>query len=76
MFNKVFTGIWKKYYNYINILSLKNMIKLLEHTSINNDTIRLKKDKQSLFKYIYSVEPMKLEMMKTYIKINLINSFI
>ena len=43
---------------------------------MNKNTIELKKDKQPPFGSIYSLEPVKLETLKTYIKINLVNGFI
>ena len=38
--------------------------------------MKLKEDKQPLFKFIYSLELIKLETLKTHIKINLANDFI
>ena len=43
---------------------------------MNDYTIKLKKDKQLFFKLIYSLKPIELEILKIYIKINLINNFI
>ena len=43
---------------------------------MNNYTIELEKDKQLSFGPIYSLEPIKLETLKIYIKTNLANSFI
>ena len=55
---------------------MKNVIKLLVHTRLNNYAINLEKDKQSSFGPIYSLKPVKLETLKTYIKTNLANGFI
>ena len=52
------------------------MVKLLEYTIINNFTIKLKKDKQLFFSPIYISRSIKLEVLKTYIKIYLANGFI
>ena len=49
---------------------------LPENTGINEHTIKLKKDKQLFFESIYSLELIELEILKTYIKTNLANSFI
>ena len=54
----------------------KNAAELLENTGINKHTIKLKRDKQLPFRPIHSLEPVKLEILKTYIKINLANGFI
>ena len=51
-------------------------MELLGHIGINDHSIKLKKDKQSSFSLIYSLGPVKLEILKTYIEINLTNSFI
>ena len=51
-------------------------MELLENTRINEYAIELEKGKQPSFGPIYSLEPVELETLKTYIKINLANSFI
>ena len=43
---------------------------------MNEYVIKLKEDKQPSFKLIYSLKPLELETLNTYIKINLVNSFI
>ena len=65
-----------EYLNYNNVFLANNTVKLLEYIRINNYIIKLKKNKQLYFGLIYSLESVKLEMLKTYIKINLANSFI
>ena len=52
------------------------MAKFPEYIGINDYTIELEKNKQSTFCPIYSLKPIKLETLKTYIKTNLANSFI
>ncbi len=47
-----------------------------KYTSINNHTIKLVDNRQLLYSLIYGLGFMKLEMLKAYFKINLINSFI
>ena len=51
-------------------------MELPENTRINKHAIELKKAKQPPFGPIYSLNPVKLEILKTYIKINLANNFI
>lgn len=51
------------------------MIKFLKYDN-NNYAIKLKKSKQLLYNLIYSLELMKLEILKAYIKLNLANDFI
>ena len=65
-----------EYSNYSGIFSEKNTAELLENSKINEHAIKLEKSKQLLFRSIYSLEPMKLEILKTYIKINLLSGFI
>ena len=43
---------------------------------MNEHAIKLEKGKQPLFGPIYSLGPVELEMLKTYIKTNLANGFI
>ena len=64
------------YINYSNIFLIKNAIKLLKYTKINNYAIKLEKNKQSLFNSIYSLELVELEILKIYIKTSLVNNFI
>ena len=65
-----------KYSNYNNVFFVKNAIKLLENTRINKHAIKLEESKHPLLGLIYSLEPIKLEILKTHIKINLVNGFI
>ena len=48
----------------------------MEHTRINDYPINLLDDKQPLYGLIYSLGPVKLETLKTYIKANLASGFI
>lgn len=50
--------------------------KFFNYTKINNHSIQLVDSKQSPYRLIYSLKPMKLETLKAYIEINLINRFI
>ena len=76
VFNKAFIEVLAKYSNYSNVFLAKNAVELLENTRMNKHTIELKKSKQLPFSPIYSLGPVELETLKTYIKINLANSFI
>ena len=76
IFDKAFTKIPTEYSNYNNIFLAENVAELSENTGTNEYAIKLEKSKQPLFGPIYSLEPIKLKTLKTYIKINLANSFI
>lgn len=76
LFYKALTIVFVKYFNYSNIFSAKNIIKLSKYTKINIYAIKLEKCKQPSFSLIYSLEPVKLKMLKICIKTNLANSFI
>lgn len=65
-----------EYFDYSNVFLVENIAKLLENSGINEHIIELEEDKQSSFEPIYSLRPVELEMLKTYIKINLNNNFI
>ena len=76
LFDKALTKIPAEYSNYSNIFSAENAVELLKNFRMNKHTIELEEGKQPLFGSIYSLEPVKLEILKTYIKINLVNGFI
>lgn len=76
IFNKTPTVILIEYSNYSNVLSAENAAKLLEHIRISNYAIKLEKDKQLFFGPIYSLKPIELEILKIYIKTNLVNGCI
>ena len=76
LFNKALTKVPAKYSNYSNVFSVKYAAELPENTKMNEHAIKQKEDKQPLFGPIYSLESVELETLKTYIEINLANSFI
>ena len=76
LFDKTSTTIPIEYSNYNNVFSLENIVKHPEYFRINNYVIEIKKSKQLFFRSIYSLKPVKLEILKTYIKTNLANSSI
>ena len=65
-----------EYSDYSNVFSTKNAAELPENIGINEYTIKLEEGKQPPFGSIYSLGPVELETLKTYIKINLANGFI
>ena len=70
------TGIPTKYFDFSNVFSLDSVAELLEHTGINDHPINLLDNKQPLYGLIYSLGPVELKKLKTYIKTNLASSFI
>ena len=76
LFDEAFTEVPAKYSNYSNIFSVENAAELLETTRINEHIIKLEEGKQPPFSSIYSLKPVELKILKTYIKTNLANSFI
>ena len=45
LFEKAFTKVSAKYFNYNNVFSAKNIVKLLENTRMNEHAIELEEDK-------------------------------
>ena len=76
LFDKTLIKVLAKYSNYSNVFLVEYAAELLKNTRINEYTIKLKEDKQSLFKPIYCLRLIELETLKTYIETNLANSFI
>ena len=65
-----------EYADFANVLLKKSAKLLLGRTSINNHIIKLIDDKQLLYEPIYNIGLIELEILKTYIKTNLVNNFI
>lgn len=76
IFDKTSTFVLAEYSNYSKVFLAEYVVELLEHNGMNDHAIKLKKGKQSLFSPIQNLEPVKLETLMTYIKINLANGFI
>ena len=76
LFNKVSTKVLTEYSNYNNVFSMENAAELSEYTGINDHAIKLEECKQLSFGPIYSLGPVELETLKTYIKIYLAIGFI
>ena len=53
-FDQIFTIILSKYSNYSNVFLVKNTVKFSKYINMNNNTIKIKKSKQLLFRFIYS----------------------
>lgn len=69
-------SIFSKYADYTNVFSPDFAVELPEHTSINDHFIDLINDKQLPYSSIYNLRLVELEILKTFIKINLANNFI
>ena len=76
LFNKALTEALVEYSNYSNVFSAEHAAKFSENTRINKHVIKLEEGKQPFFRPIYSLGPVELEILKTYIKTNLANGFI
>lgn len=62
-------AISAKYLDYINVFLKKSAVKLFKCSKINKDLIDLEPDKEPSYKLIYSLKPIELEILKTYIKL-------
>ena len=65
-----------KYLDFVDIFFLDLTSKLFKYIKINKHTIKLVNGQQTLYRPIYSLEPVELEILKVYIEINLVNKFI
>lgn len=66
----------RKYADFADVFLSKLAIELPKYTEINNHAIELVDDQQLFYSLIYSLSPVKLRTLKTYIENNLTNSFI
>ena len=74
--NKALTSISTKYSDFANVFFPELASEFPKYTKINDHTIKLVDDWQPLYESIYSLGPVELETLKTYIKTNLANYFI
>lgn len=74
--NEVFIKVSIKYSNFFNIFSAKEVLMLLKQTKLHKHIIELKHGKQPPYRSIYSLKPLELEILKTYIEIYLKTRFI
>ena len=65
-----------EYSDFSNVFSSDSAAELPEYIGINDHPINLLDDKQPPYSPIYSLGPVELEMLKTYIKANLASGFI
>ena len=73
---EAFIKIFDKYIDFADVFSLDLAFKLPKHTEISNHAIKLVNGWQSPYEPIYSLKPVELEILKTYIETNLANGFI
>ena len=70
------TKVPAEYSDFADVFSPDLATKLPEHTEINIYAIDLEEGKQPPYEPIYSLGPVELEILKTYIETNLANGFI
>ena len=68
--------ILDRYSDFVNIFSEEKTLVLLKWIEFNQDVIELEKGKRSLYGPIYSLNPVELETLKTYIETYLKTGFI
>lgn len=68
--------ILAKYSDFANVSLQKKTLILPKITNLNQYAIKLQKTQQSLYELIYNLDSIELKTLKTYIQINLTNSFI
>lgn len=74
--NKDLIFVLFKYANFADIFFKNLAAKFLKYIGINNYNINLIRGEQLIYGPIYSLKPVKLEVIKSYIKIYLANNFI
>ena len=65
-----------KYSDFLEIFLEKKSLVLSKIIKLNQYAIKLQKSQQLPYKLIYSLSPVKLKILKIYIKTNLPNSFL
>ena len=65
-----------KYADFVNVFLKKLAEVLPKYTKINKHAIKLEESKQPPYRPIYSLGPVKLKTLKTYLEKNLANDFI
>ena len=65
-----------EYSDFADVFSEKSVNVLLARTEANEHAIELEKGKQPPYRPIYSLGPVELKTLKTYIETNLVNGFI
>ena len=70
------TRILAEYFDFSNVFSSDSAEEQPEHTGINDHPINMLDNKQPPYGLIYSLGPVELKKLKTYIETNLASSFI
>ena len=65
-----------EYLDFSDVFSKKKTLVLLKITDLNQYTFKIQESQQSLYKPIYSLGPVELKTLKTYIETNFANGFI
>ena len=73
---KALTKISDKYVNFVDVFSLGLALKPPKYTGINDCAIKYIVGQQPLYRHIYSLGLVELEIIRAYIETNLANSFI
>ena len=76
LLDKAPTKVPAEYSDYRDVFSAENAAELPENPGMNEHAIKLEEGKQPQFGLIYSLGPVEMETLKTYIKTNLANGFI
>ena len=74
--NEAPTKVLVEYLDFIDVFLVEESLVLLQHTKLNKHIIKLEDDKQPPYRLIYSLKPVKLETLKTYIKTHLKTGYI
>ncbi len=74
--DKTFIKIFSKYADFVDVFLQKLAVKLPKYMGINNHAIEWIDNWQFLYNFICNLGPIKLKILKAYIKNNLANSFI
>ena len=74
--NETLTKVPSKYKDYADLFLFNLAIELPKNTGIKKHAIKLQDDNQLLYGLIYSLRPLKLEILKTYIETHLKTGFI
>lgn len=74
--NKAFIKVSTKCSNFLNVFLEKKVLVLLGETNFNKYAIDLEDDKHLFYELICNLNPVKLEILKTYIKTYLKIDFI
>lgn len=74
--DKALTEVLLKYVDYVDVFSFDRAMELPENININEHAIELEEGKQLSYELIYSLNPVELETLKTYIKTHLKIGFI